>query len=352
MRNHEWNSVRISNPDGLYKKYREPNKVSPRNMRHGAIREALSRGVRETLRVAEYQKRRVKKRAKRHDGVRKAARGASMAGHALLIFTAVVFCSVVYVSSLTIRVRPCSSMSTALAFQTSFRNPDETPLRATLYSENESYDKDFFGVAYLLFEGLEKKTKYTLSIVNLETEEKIYSSTFLTAEEDPYQIQVDDPVVTEDGLFQFSLSIGGLDAGAFYTVYVMDQNGKKMSVTDHSDAQATFSIPIKSLVAQPEETGAQSGGTGQTSGGTGQQSGGTGQTSGGTGAQSGGAAQEWDIDALPFITVRVKGKTFLPRVWNNEKEPEPEPEPVREPVAEVVPEAVAEPLNPDEIEWV
>ncbi len=468
MRNHEWNSVRISNPDGLYRKYREPNKVSPRNMRHGAIREALSRGVRETLRVAEYQKRRVRKRAKRQakrDGVRKAARGASMAGHALLIFTAVVFCSVVYVSSLTIRVRPCSGMSTALAFQTSFRNPDETPLRATLYSENESYDKDFVGVAYLLFDGLEKKTKYTLSIVNLETEEKIYSSTFLTAEEDPYQIRVEDPIVTEDGLFQFSLAISGLDAGTFYTVYVMDQNGKKISVTDHSETQMTFSIPIKSLAAQAEETGEQSGGTGQTSGGSGTQSGGTGQasggsgaqsggtgqasggsgaqsggagtqpgatgqesgetgempdetgeespetgeapdetgeqsaetgqapgetgeqygatgetsggtgeqygatgetpdetggqygatgeTSGGTGQQSGGAAPEWDSDTLPFITVKVNGKIFLPRVWNNEKEPETEPEPVGESAAEAPDtESVGEALNPDEIEWV
>ena len=357
MRNRELNSVRISNPDGLYKKYREPNRISPRNMRHGAIREALSRGVRETLRVAEYQKRRVKKRAKRQakrDGVRKAARGASMAGHALLIFTAVVFCSVVYVSSLTIRVRPCSSMATALAFQTSFRNPDETPLRATLSSEQESYDKDFVGVAYLLFEGLEKKTKYALSIVNLETEEKIYSSTFLTAEEDPYQIQVEDPIVTAEGLFQFSLAIGGLEDGDFYTVYVMDENGKVMSVTDHSEAQTSFSIPIKSLAAQSDETGAQSGETGQISGGNGAQSGETGQTSGGSGARSGAtgegeAAQQWDMDALPFITVKVNGKTFLPRVWNNEKEPEP----VRESAAEPPDaESVVEPLNPDEIEWV
>ncbi|MBQ9493212.1 MAG: hypothetical protein IJR54_05690 [Oscillibacter sp.] len=396
MRNHELNNVRISNPDGLYKKYREPNRIAPKNMRHGAIREASSRSVRETVRVAEFYRRRVKKRAKRQakgDGVRKAARGASMAGHALLIFTAVVFCAVVYVSSLTIRVRPCSSMATALAFQTSFRNPDETPLRATLYSEDESYDKDFVGVAYLLFEGLEKKTKYALSIVNLETEEKIYSSTFLTAEEDPYQIQVEDPVVTPEGLFQFSLAIGGLESGAFYTVYVMDENGKTVSVTDHSETQASFSIPIKSLAAPSEETGEQSGGTGQQSGATGQQSGGTetqsgamGQQSGGTGTQSGAtgeqsgateqtsvetgeeaaetgetpnetgeqsgatgetsgeAAQQWDIDTLPFITVKVNGRTFLPRVWNNEKEPEAVPQPVAEDGAET-PDA-------DEITWI
>ena len=379
MRNSELNSVRISNPDGLYKKYREPNRISPKNMRHGAIQEASSRFVRETVRVAELHRRRrvgkpERRRGKKKD-IRKALRGASMAGHALLIFTAVVFCSVVYVSSLTIRVRPCSSMATALAFQTSFRNPDETPLRATLYSERESYDKDFVGVAYLLFEGLEKKTKYGLSIVNLETEEKIYSSTFLTAEEDPYQIQVEDPIVTEDGLFQFSLAISGLEDGAFYTVYVMDENGKTISVTDRSEAQASFSIPIKSLAAPSEETGQQPGATGQASGEAGGQSGGigtqpgaTGQTSaetgkapGETGEQSGeigetgetsnDAAQQWDMDALPFITVKVNGKTFLPRVWNNEKEPEPEP--VWEDAAEAPDaESVAEPLNPDEIEWV
>ena len=403
MRNRELNSVRISNPDGLYKKYREPNRISPKNMRHGAIREASSRSVRETIRVAELRKRRrvekpESRRGKRKD-LRKASRGASMAGHALLIFTAVVFCAVVYVSSLTIRVRPCSSMSTALAFQTWFRNPDETPLRATLYSERESYDKDFVGVACLLFEGLEKKTKYALSIVNLETEEKIYSSTFLTAEEDPYQIQVEDPIVTPDGLFQFSLAIGGLEDGDFYTVYVMDENGKTMSVTDHSEAQASFSIPIKSIIAQSDETGEQSGETGTQSGATGQQpgatgtqpgatgrpsgetgtqSGGTGRPSGETGTQpdatgeqsaetgeqsgetgetSGETAQEWDMDALPFITVKVNGKIFLPRVWNNEKEPEPVPEVIAEPAPESDPEppdaeSVVKPLNPDEIEWV
>ena len=357
MRNRELNSVRISNPDGLYKKYREPNRISPANMRSGAVRESSSRSVRETVRVAEFYRRRVKKRTKRQekrDGLRKAARGASMAGHALLIFTAVVFCAVVYVSSLTIRVRPCSSMATALAFQTSFRNPDETPLRATLYSERESYDKDFVGVAYLLFEGLEKKTKYALSIVNLETEEKIYSSTFLTAEEDPYQIQVEDPIVTAEGLFQFSLAIGGLEDGDFYTVYVMDENGKVMSVTDHSEAQTSFSIPIKSLAAQSDETGAQSGETGQISGGNGAQSGETGQTSGGSGTQSGAtgegeAAQQWDMDALPFITVKVNGKTFLPRVWNNEKEPEPAPERAVEPPDA---ESAVEPPKLGEIEWV
>ena len=399
MRNRELNSVRISNPDGLYKKYREPNRISPANMRSGAVRESSSRSVRETVRVAEFYRRRVKKRTKRQekrDGLRKAARGASMAGHALLIFTAVVFCAVVYVSSLTIRVRPCSSMATALAFQTSFRNPDETPLRATLYSERESYDKDFVGVAYLLFEGLEKKTKYALSIVNLETEEKIYSSTFLTAEEDPYQIQVEDPIVTAEGLFQFSLAIGGLEDGDFYTVYVMDENGKVMSVTDHSEAQASFSIPIKSLAAQSDESGeqsgesgqtsgesvAQSGVTGQQSGATGAQSGVTGQQSGATGAQSGAkgtqsgasgtqpgatgqtsaetgeeagengegeAAQQWDMDALPFITVKVNGKTFLPRVWNNEKEPEPAPERAVEPPDA---ESAVEPPKLGEIEWV
>ncbi|MBR0280734.1 MAG: hypothetical protein IJQ81_03970 [Oscillibacter sp.] len=367
MRNRELNSVRISNPDGLYKKYREPNRISPKNMRRGAIQEASSRSVRETVRVAELRRRRnvgkpERRRGKKKD-IRKAARGASMAGHALLIFTAVVFCAVVYVSSLTIRVRPCSSMATALAFQTSFRNPDETPLRATLYSERESYDKDFVGVAYLLFEGLEKKTKYALSIVNLETEEKIYSSTFLTAEEDPYRIQVEDPIVTEEGLFQFSLAIGGLGDGDFYTVYVMDENGKTISVTDHSEARTTFSIPIKSLAAQSEETETQSGATGETSAETGQapdvtgeQSGEIGETSietgeeaGETGEASNDAAQEWDMDALPFITVKVNGKTFLPRVWNNEKEPEP----VRESAAEA-PDAdsVVEPLNPDEIEWI
>ncbi|MBQ6207205.1 MAG: hypothetical protein IJK52_08995, partial [Oscillospiraceae bacterium] len=420
MRNRELNSVRISNPDGLCKKYREPNRISPKNMRRGAVQEASSRSVRETVRVAELRRRRrvgkpERRRGKKKD-IRKAARGASMAGHALLIFTAVVFCAVVYVSSLTIRVRPCSSMATALAFQTTFRNPDETPLRATLYSERESYDKDFVGVAYLLFEGLEKKTKYALSIVNLETEEKIYSSTFLTAEEDPYRIQVEDPIVTEEGLFQFSLAVGGLGDGDFYTVCVMDENGKTISVTDHSETQTTFSIPIKSFAASSEETGTQSGATGQASGGTGTQSGVTGQTSGGsgtqpgaTGQQSGGsgtqsgatgetsaetgqapdatgeqsgeteetsveteeeageasaeageeavetgeasndAAQEWDMDALPFITVKVNGKTFLPRVWNNEKEPEP----VRESAAEAPDaESVVEPLNPDEIEWI
>ena len=130
-------------------------------------------------------------------------------------------------------------------------------------------------------------------------------------------------------------------------------------------------------------TGQTSGTTGQASGGTGTQSGATGQTSAetgqapaATGEQSGeteeafvkmeeeageasaeageeavetGETQELNIDALPFIMVKVNGKIFLPRVWNNEKEPEP----VRESAAEPPDaESVVEPLNPDEIEWV
>ena len=55
------------------------------------------------------------------------------------------------------------------------------------------------------------------------------------------------------------------------------------------------------------------------------------------------------MDALPFITVKVNGKTFLPRVWNNEKEPEPAPERAVEPPDA---ESAVEPPKLGEIEWV
>ena len=398
MRNRELNNVRIGNPDGMWKKSREPNKLSLKNMRHRAIPEDSSRAFRETTRVREFYKRsRTKKpreKSKKRTQNSVVSKGASMAGHALMMVTAVVFCSFVYVSSLTIRVRPCSSMAHALAFQTSFRNPDSTPLRAELYAGEETYSKDFVGVAYLLFDGLTEKTAYGLDIVNIETEEKIYQSTFLTAEEDPYQIRVENPRMTEDGLFEFGLSVSGLDEGAFYTVYVMDENGKKIAVMDCSDTNTSFSIPIKSFIPPSDEPGQPSGGTQSPSGQTGRPSGGTqspsgqtgrpsggtqspsgqtGQPSGGTQSPSGQTGQptpdgnvppsdetqpppdenvppsdetqptpEPDMDTLPFITVKIDGNIFLPRVWGQEPEPIPETNE----------ESAAEPLSPDNVEWV
>lgn len=353
MRNRELNNVRIGNPDGLWKKSREPNKLSLKNMRHRAIPEDSSRSFRETVRVAESRKRRrVEKPDRRRKKTKQKSsvisRGASMAGHALMMVTAVAFCSVVYVSSLTIRVRPCSSMAHALAFETSFRNPDSTPLRAELYAGEESYSKDFVGVAYLLFEGLTEKTAYGLDIVNIETEEKIYQSTFLTAEKDPYQIQVENPHMTEEGLFEFGLSVDGLPEGAFYTVYVMDENGKKMAVIDCSDTNTSFSIPIQSFIPPSDEPGQPSGETGQSSGGTQSPPGGTQSPSGQTGQPSdqtqspSGQDAQPDMDTLPFITVKIDGNIFLPRVWGQEPEPVPADDG----------EDVAEPLSPDAVEWV
>ena len=49
----------------------------------------------------------------------------------------------------------------------------------------------------------------------------------------------------------------------------MDENGKTISVTDHSDAQTSFSIPIKSLAA-PSEEAEQSGDNAPSSGESGQ----------------------------------------------------------------------------------
>ena len=414
-KNRELNNVRIGNPDGLWKKYREPNRLSPKNMRHRAIREDSSRSFRETVRVAEFRERgrveKPRKQPKKRIQNSVVSKGASMAGHALLMVTAVVFCATVYVSSLTIRVRPCSSMAHALAFQTSFRNPDSTPLRAELYAGEENYSKDFVGVAYLLFEGLKEQTAYGLDIVNVETEEKIYHSTFLTEEKDPYRIQVENPVMTEEGLFQFGLSLDGLPEGAFYTVYVMDEDGHKIAVLDCSETRTSFSIPVQSFAAQlsdteqssgetaqsPGTTGQASGGTGQSPGTAGQPSGGTGQSSGATGQPSGQTAQpsagtepppgevptpeqdetqapeqdetptpgqdetqspepdeiptpeqetaQLDMDSLPFITVKINGKTFLPRVWGQE------PEPDAESVPEQTPENVAESPDAAEIDW-
>ncbi len=369
MRNRELNNVRIGNPDGLWKKSREPNKLSLKNMRHRAIPEDSSRSFRETTRTREFYERsrtkKPRKQSKRRLQKSMAAKGASMAGHALMMVTAVVFCSFVYVSSLTIRVRPCSSMAHALAFQTSFRNPDSTPLRAELYAGEENYSKDFVGVAYLLFEGLTEKTAYGLDIVNIETEEKIYQSTFLTAEEDPYQIRVEDPRMTEEGLFEFGLSVDGLPTGAFYTVYVMDENGKKMAVMDCSDTNMSFSIPIKSFILPSDEPGQPSGGTQSPSGQTGQPSGGI-QSPSGQDAQPSDETPpppgqdeqppdedvppsdetrptpELDMDTLPFITVKINGNIFLPRVWGQEPEPVPEDDG----------EGVSELLSPEAVEWV
>ena len=384
MRNRELNHIGIANPDGICKRHHEPNIVSPKNVLHKAVREDSSRSFHETIRIREFYERahsrKPRKQLKKRVQKSAVSKGASMAGHAMMMVTAVVFCSFVYVTSLTIHVRPCSSMAHSLAFQTSFRNPDSTPLRAELYAGEEKYSKDFVGVAYLLFDGLTEKTTYGLDIVNVETEEKIYQSTFLTAEKDKYQIRVEDPHMTEDGLFEFGLSVNGLEEGIFYTVYVMDENGKKMAVMDCSDTNTSFSIPIKSFVPQSGETGQSPGGTQPTPGQTGQS---TQSPSGQTGQPPGRDAQPSDetrppdeappeedaqlpdeappeedaqppdevspeedaqlnMDTLPFITVKINGNIFLPRVWGQEPEPIPADD------GEGVPEL----LGTDSIEWV
>lgn len=351
-RNRELNNYRIANPDGLSRRHDEYNRRTYQDRKPGAIREDSSRSFRELRRTPEYYRRRRSAKARRREkseskskskskraASKAASLGTSVAAQGLIVVAAVVFCSFVYVSSLSIRVRPCSSMTDSLAFQTFFRNPDERPLRAALFSQSERYEKDFVGVAYLLFEGLEEKSEYELSIISVDTREEIYRSTFLTASEDPYQIRVEDPHITPDGAFAFGLQVSGLGAKDFYTVQIMDANGKTVAVLDGAEERTEFSIPISSLSA-PETESEPGADANETPSGTEEPD----ETETPSETQNpdasetpSGTAEEVDADTLPFITVKINGRTFLPKVWNNDPEPLPESAPE---------------TAPDGIEWV
>lgn len=215
---------------------------------------------------------------------------------------AVALTAAVYVFSLFVAASPCSATTDALSFTLSIRNPDNAPLLAALTSDAGTVTRDVTNAAYLRFDGLEKGAEYELSIVNAETGETLYRKSYVTASEDPYRVSVEDAELSPDGTFSFHLSVEGLQKSDFYTLTVMDADGKPLLVVDGADADAFFAVPTgaDTADADPESadtTGAETDGENAESADT-------------TGADAKSAA-------MPFVTVSVNGMTFMPHVWED-----------------------------------
>lgn len=250
-------------------------------------------------------------------GSESALAGAQAAAASVAATVSAVAVAAVYVYFLLVSMTPCSATTDALAFTLSVQNPDNVPLVAVLTSETgETITRDATNATYLLFDGLEKGTKYELAILNAETGETLARQSYVTAEEDPYSVSVENAQISPDGIFSFDLNAEGLRRSDFYTVTVMGADGKPLFSVDGTDAEASFSVPIGTL---PE-------------------------------------------GVVPFVTVSVNGQTYMPRVWEEpdagggaEPQPDAETPPPPDDAAPTIPDAPEEtptlpdaPENPEE----